>query len=135
MSLVVDTGILVAAGRTSDPSHQACVHLLRDAGERLVVPSPVLVEVDHHLRNGPAWARLLGDVVADALHVADVLRADYERIQQLMSRYADLRVGFVDCAVLAVVERLGEPKLATLDRRHFAVMRPAHVDSLELLPG
>jgi hypothetical protein len=29
---------------------------------------------------------------------------------------------------------LGEPKIATLDRRHFTVVRPAHVDALALLP-
>jgi hypothetical protein len=36
--------------------------------------------------------------------------------------------------VLAVVERLGEPKLATIDHRHFSVLRPVHVEALELLP-
>ena len=30
---------------------------------------------------------------------------------------------------------LGEPKLATLDRRHFGTLRPRHVDALELLPA
>jgi predicted nucleic acid-binding protein len=52
-----------------------------------------------------------------------------------MDRYADQDLGFVDSAVLAVVERLGEGKLATLDRRHFAVLRPLHVDALDLLPA
>ncbi len=52
-----------------------------------------------------------------------------------MRTYTDLRVGFVDAAVLAVVERLREPKLATLDHRHFSVMRLRHVDALELLPA
>jgi hypothetical protein len=37
--------------------------------------------------------------------------------------------------VLALVERLGEPKLATLDHRHFGTMRPRHVEALELLPA
>jgi hypothetical protein len=46
-----------------------------------------------------------------------------------------MRVGFVDAAVLAIVEHLGEPKLATLDRRHFSIMRPRHVEALELLPA
>ena len=46
----------------------------------------------------------------------------------------DLRIGFVDAAVLAVTERLGEPKLATLDRP-FTLMKPRHVDELELLPA
>jgi hypothetical protein len=51
-----------------------------------------------------------------------------------MAAYSDMRVALVDAAVLAVVERLREPKLATLDRRHFNVMRPRHVEALELLP-
>jgi uncharacterized protein len=52
-----------------------------------------------------------------------------------MDRYADQDLGFVDSAVLAVVERLGERKLATLDHRHFTVLRPRHVDALDLLPA
>lgn len=52
----------------------------------------------------------------------------------MLTTYVDLKVGFVDCTVLAVTERFGEPKLATLDHRHFGVMRPRHVDALELLP-
>jgi hypothetical protein len=40
----------------------------------------------------------------------------------------------VDAAVLAIVERLDEPRLATLDHRHFGLLRPRHRDSLELLP-
>jgi hypothetical protein len=35
-----------------------------------------------------------------------------------MAAYSDMRVALVGAAVLAVVERLREPKLATLDRRH-----------------
>jgi hypothetical protein len=32
-------------------------------------------------------------------------------------------------------ERLGEPKPATVDHRHFGVLRPAHVEALELVPA
>jgi hypothetical protein len=53
----------------------------------------------------------------------------------LCDKYADADIGHVDAAVLAIVERLDEPKLATLDHRHFGVLRPRHVDSLELLPN
>jgi predicted nucleic acid-binding protein len=56
-------------------------------------------------------------------------------VAELLEQYIDLRVGFVDAAVLAIVERLAEPKLATLDRRHFSIMRPGHVEKLELLPA
>ena len=40
----------------------------------------------------------------------------------------------VDASVLALLERLGEDKLATLDHRHFALLRPSHVEALQLLP-
>lgn len=49
-------------------------------------------------------------------------------------RYADADIGFVDAAVLAVVERLNEPKLATLDHRRFGALRPRHVDARRPLP-
>jgi len=55
-------------------------------------------------------------------------------VRQLCDRYADADIGFVDAAVLAIVERLDEPKLATLDRRHFGSLRPRHRDALTLLP-
>jgi len=78
---------------------------------------------------------VLHDVKIGALEIEAVIASDYERVAELMTIYADLGVGFVDAAVLAIVERLREPKLATLDRRHFAVMRPRHVRALELVPS
>jgi hypothetical protein len=78
---------------------------------------------------------MLDEVHRGAYEIADLTGADYHRVGELLDTYADLRVGFVDAAVLAIVERLREPKLATLDHRHFAVMRPRHVDALELLPA
>jgi hypothetical protein len=70
-----------------------------------------------------------------ALVIEGLAGEDYQRVRELLQTYADLKVGFVDCSVLAVTERLGEPKLATLDHRHFGVMRPRHVEALELLPS
>lgn len=55
-------------------------------------------------------------------------------MHEVIERYGDADIGFVDAAALAIVERLREPKLATLDRRHFGLLRPHHVDVLQLLP-
>ena len=82
-----------------------------------------------------AFVAVLDQVRCGAFVVEDLIARDYERVGELLRTYADLKVGFVDCAVLAQVERLGEPKLATLDHRHFGVMRPRHVEALELLPS
>jgi hypothetical protein len=115
LALILDTGPLYASLDRSDADHRACRQLIETCAEELVVPAPVMVEVDY-------WIHALAD-------------EDHRRIRQLCDRYADADIGFVDAAVLAVVERLGEPKLATLDHRHFRTVRPRHVDALELLPG
>jgi len=52
----------------------------------------------------------------------------------LVLTYSSLPLGTTDAAVIAVAERLKLTEVATLDRRHFSVVRPSHVDALMLLP-
>lgn len=78
--------------------------------------------------------RVLDDVRAGAFSIEPLIADDYDRVGELMTTYSDRRIGFVDASVLAIVERLHEPKLATLDHRNFAVMRPRHTKALDLLP-
>jgi predicted nucleic acid-binding protein len=113
------------------------VQLLAQARGVRIVPAPVLVEFDHLAARGTdrgAVDALLDEIEQGTYVVEELLGSDYRRVRELLDTYADLRVGFVDAAVLAIVERLRETKLATLDHRHFSVMRPRHVDALELLP-
>jgi uncharacterized protein len=103
-----------------------------------VIPTPVRVELDYFVtrRWGPGpMTRVFHDVRTGRFELEPLNPEDYVRASDLMTTYADLRVGFVDAAVFAVAERLREPKLATLDRRHFAAMRPDHVPALSLLPA
>lgn len=59
---------------------------------------------------------------------------DLTRMAELIETYADLRLGTVDASVIATAERLGAATIATLDRRHFSVVRPNHVRSFGLVP-
>lgn len=135
MALILDTGVVYAAFDRDDEYHLAARGLLDAADEMLVLPSPTLCELDYLLRTriGPgACLSLIDDVRSGAFVVEDLTFEDYDRARELMDRYDE--VGFVDAAILAIVERCKEGKLATTDRRHFAMMRPRHVDALELLP-
>jgi transposase-like protein len=49
------------------------------------------------------------------------------------SHAAGADLGFVDASVLAVVERLGEVKLATLEERQFRAVRPRNAAAFRLL--
>lgn len=136
--MILDTGPLYASLDRSDADHEASRSLIESAHERLVIPAPVLVEVDywiHQRLNSDVLVALLADVESGAYLVANIEPEDYTRIRELCDRYADADIGFVDAAVLAVVERFNEPKLATLDHRHFGMLRPRHVEYLDLLPA
>lgn len=78
-----------------------------------------------------AFYRSIGE---GELTVEPVAAADWERIADLVEQYRDLRLGGVDASVVVAAERLGETTVATLDRRHFTVVRPRHVPALILLP-
>jgi predicted nucleic acid-binding protein len=137
VALILDTGPLYAALDRRDADHVTCRALIERSQEALVIPSPVLVEVDYWVRarmHVGVFTALMDDISDGAFQVADLDDADYRRVRSICDRHADANIGFVDAAVLAIVERLNEPKLATLDRRHFGMLRPRHVDALRLLP-
>lgn len=137
MALILDTGPLYASLDRSDADHGSCRDLIETCNEPLVIPEPVLVEVDYwiHARlHAGVLVALIDDILSGAYRVEPLLPEDFRRIRTLCDRYSDADIGFVDAAVLAVVERLDESKLATLDHRHFGALRPRHVDTLHLLP-
>jgi uncharacterized protein len=137
LALVLDSGVLLAALDGADPDHEECAELIGETKEQRVVPALVLSEVDYwcHKRLGAdVWLGFLEDILDGVYTVENLTRADLERCQELQSTYADLQIGVVDASVFALVERLDETKVATLDTRHFATMRPLHVPALTLLP-
>ena len=54
---------------------------------------------------------------------------------ELVERYIDLPLGLVDAAVIAIAERLGLREVATVDHRHFRIVRPRHVEAFPSLVG
>ncbi len=103
----------------------------------LIVPQLVVTEVAYLLETrlgADAEVRFLGDLAAGNLIPEPVQVGDWIRIAELVAAYRDLPLGTVDASVVATAERLGVTQLATLDRRHFTVVRPAHAPAFEILP-
>ena len=135
--LVVDTGPLVATADRADKDHAACRALLEGDVGPLITTGMVIAEaaylIDRQL--GPqAEAALYASIISGQLEVANLGRSDWERIRELVSTYADLRLGGTDASVITLAERLGTTRIATLNRRHFTVVRPGHADAFELVP-
>ena len=138
--IVCDTGPLVAAAIKDDARHRECVDLftaLHLAGRRILVPGPVVAEVGYLLaRQGGARveAQFLTSLAERTLWPVELTAEDYRRSAELVLTYKDLPLGTTDATVIALCERLGLSEVATLDRRHFTVVRPRHVEAITLLP-
>ena len=135
--LVVDTGVLVAAADRSDRAHPQCLALLQSVNEPLVTTGLVIAESAYLIERelgSRAEALLFDSIVNGALRVLDLVTGDWERIRVLITRYEELPLGGTDASVVALAERLGETRVATLDRRYFSVVRPLHCDAFELVP-
>jgi predicted nucleic acid-binding protein len=92
----------------------------------LIVPSFVITVVAYLVSRrigSDAEMRFLGDLAAGNLIAEPVAPADWMRIAELVDRYRDLPLGTVDASVIAAAERLQITEIATLDRRHFNVVR------------
>jgi len=137
MALVLDTGPLLAALDAADPDHARCAALLADAREDLTIPTLVLAELDYWCQRrlgSEVWLAFVDDLLAGAYRMECPTPADLARCRAIQAEYAEHNLGVVDASVLALLERLHESRLATLDHRHFAMVRPRHTEALELLP-
>ena len=133
----MDAGPLFALVDKDDRNHERCRELLESHPGPLLVPVLVVTEVAYLLstRLGTeSEIRFLGDLACGTLLAEMVQASDWLRIAELVSAYRDLPLGAVDASVVAAAERLNIGSVSTLDRRHFGVVRPRHVDSFELLP-
>jgi uncharacterized protein len=135
VSILLDTGIVYAYYDRSDAWHTRARTIIAGAQRGLILPAPVIPEVDHLLgqRLGEQSRLTFYDgVVAGYYLVADLPRTGYARVAELNRQFSDLQLGFVDAAIVALAETLGLVRIATTDRRHFAPLAAAL--SLELLP-
>lgn len=123
MSVLLDTGIVYAYYDASDDWHEAALGVFERQDGPLLLPAPVIPEVDHLLgrRLGRRARETFYDGIVDGSYlVVELPPSAYARVADLDRTYAELDLGFVDAAVLALAEALEVPRIATTDRRDFA---------------
>lgn len=135
MITVLDTGPLLAAFNANDKHHDRCVGFLTRLRGRKLLPSTVLAEVSWSLERWPhVEAAFIDQVAKDAFELVQLTHADLHRMSELIIQYADFPLGAVDASVIAVAERYRTDRVATIDHRHFTVVKPRGGSALTLLP-
>ena len=135
--LIVDTGVIVAATDRTDRHHERCVTLLEAEPGPLVTTAMVITECAYLIERelgSAVEATLYQAVLEQGLHIEDLAFNDWGRVQQLVTAYADLPLGGTDASLITIAERLNQTRVATLDRRHFAVVLPVQCPAFELIP-
>jgi len=134
--VIFDTGVLVAAANRRDRHHESATKLIATPGLR-VIPEPVVTETCYMVASrlgSDVELAFVRSLLSRTFHVEQMTRQDRARAIELLQTYADAAIGYVDAAVVAIAERLGEHVIATLDRRDFSVVRPGHVDAFRIVP-
>lgn len=135
MSVLLDTGIVYAYYDRSDQWHAPARTLVEGEHRGLILPAPIIPEVDHLLgqRLGARSQLTFFEGIIEGYYlVADLPRDGYARVAELNRQFGDLRLGFVDAAIVTLAQSLGLSRVATTDRRHFEPL--ARAFSLKLLP-
>ena len=132
---VVDAGPLYAAADADDQDHASCVQTLLREDLRLLVPALAVAEATYFVARrlgADAESRFLEGLAP--LEVEGPSAEDLTRMAELVKQYSGFPLGGTDASLIALAERLDAPTIVTLDRRHFAAVRPRHRDAFELLP-
>jgi len=133
--ILVDAGPLVALLHRDDRHHDLCVTALRSLREPLGTAWPVVTEAMYLL--GFSWQAqdaLWEMIDSGAFGLVPLEVGDIPRMRELMRKYRDLPMDVADAALVRIAEREGIRRIFTLDRRDFAVYRPARVGRFLVIP-
>jgi len=135
--MIVDTSALLAYFDRNEPMHEAVAEAIDAAGEPLVVSPYVLAEVDYLVlgRHGTvAEHAVLAELCGGAWELADMQVSRVVEASRVVERYADIPIGLADASNLVLAEAYRTRRIATLDRRHFTIMRFGDGTAPEILP-
>ena len=138
MTLLIDSGPVVALADAREPRRAQILHLLQSDPGALIIPAPAAAEIDYLLgqRFGPAARRaFLGDLAAGRFGIPCLERDDYAKVVELETRYADHSLGLVDCSLIVLADKLRTTRLLTFDERHFRAVTTLSGQTLTLLPA
>jgi predicted nucleic acid-binding protein len=135
--VIVDTSAILAFFDRDEPDHEALAAVLSQSSEPLVVSPYVIAEVDYLIgtRLGVAAdVAAIRELAGGAWDLATIDAIDLARTVLILERYSDHAIGVADASIVVLADRYRTTTVATLDRRHFSVLRPLSGGYFAILP-
>jgi predicted nucleic acid-binding protein len=135
--VIVDTSALLAYFDANEPDHDAVANVIEESDEPLVVSPFVVAELDYLVatRVGvDAELAVLGELSSGAWDLASVGASELELASTVIKKYRDQHIGVADASIVVLANSHRTRTIATLDRRHFTVLRPIAGGRFAVLP-
>jgi predicted nucleic acid-binding protein len=100
-----------------------------------LLPAPTLTELAYHfsqIGGTKEVVRAMRAIRQGRVSIIELQGTDYDRSLEILDKYADSRIDFVDACIMALAERLKITRILTFDHRDFGLYRPAHVERFDL---
>ena len=134
--VIVDTSALLAFFDASEPDHDAVSEVLV-AADVLVVSPYVVAELDYLVatRHGvDDELAVLDELAGGAWDLAAFDEDGLRRARGVIASYRDQQIGVADASMVVLAERYRTRTIASLDRRHFDVLRSLDGGYFQVLP-
>lgn len=134
---LMDSGFLYALIDETDVHSQNVKNALQEVFEEIIFPVPAITETCYFISKNlgvEVLATFLEDLPEMNLILEIPTTEDYQRAAELLRKYNDANLDFVDVLIVAIAERLNITKILTVDRRHFGIFKPRHCEAFEILP-
>ena len=132
---LLDTGFIVALVDARDRDHARCTEVWKSVRGKLVSVEGVLAEAAHLLRRNPGGVRHAVElaIAAGTIFVPSSSKR-FRRALDLIDKYRDLPMDWVDALLVASAEETGINQVLTLDERGFLSYRIHGRRPFQLLP-
>ena len=134
---LLDSGFLYGFIDEADEYHESVSEVLSKIREPIILPIPAITEIAYFVSKNlgiEALANFLDELSVTDFILETPTHEDYKRAAEILRKYDDANIDFVDALIVAIAERLKITKILTVDRRHFGVFKPAHCEAFEILP-
>jgi predicted nucleic acid-binding protein len=124
--MIVDTSAILAYVDSAEPAHSAVTRVIEGSDEPLVVSPYVMAEVDYLVasRHGvAAELAVLRELAGGAWELASMDPERVEMAARVVETYRDQPIGLADASNIVLADAYRTRTIATLDRRHFGVLR------------
>jgi uncharacterized protein len=136
--VIVDTSALLAYFDAGEPDHDAVSGVIDGSEEPLVVSPYVVAELDYLIatRVGvDAELAALQELAGGAWELAAFGEPDdLDEVVSVIRKYRDQHIGAADASNVVLADRYHTRTIATLDHRHFEVLRPLSGGRFSVVP-